>query len=84
MRALLRALAAATVTAALFGPAGPASAVPQVDVANASGDAVVDPTYATTVTVRGRGFQSVKGGHGGIYVFFGTVEPGWRLSLIHI
>ena len=34
----------------------------------------VDPTYATTIQVSGSGFQSVKGGHGGIYVFFGTVS----------
>jgi len=80
VRTLLRAAAAAAVTAALLVPAGTASAAPQVDVANASGDAVVDPTYATTVTVRGRGFQSVQGGHGGIYVFFGTVRSGWRPS----
>jgi hypothetical protein len=80
MRAVLRALASASVVAVLLVPAGPASAGPQVDVANSSGDAVVDPTYATTVTVRGRGFQSIKGGHGGIYVFFGTVRSGWRPS----
>ena len=30
--------------------------------------------------MRGRGFQSIKGGHGGIYVFFGTVRSGWRPS----
>ena len=80
MRTVLRALAAAAVAAAVLVPAGSASAAPQVDVANSSGDAVVDPTYATTVTVRGRGFQSIKGGHGGIYVFFGTVRSGWRPS----
>ncbi len=42
--------------------------------------AAVDPTYATTLTVSGRGFQSVEGGHGGIYVFFGTVRKGWQPS----
>ena len=40
----------------------------------------VDPTYATTLRVSGSGFQSVKGGHGGIYVFFGTVTAGWQPS----
>jgi hypothetical protein len=80
MRTVLRALAGAAVVVAVLVPAEPAAAGPHVDVANDSGDAVVDPTYATTVTVRGRGFQSIKGGHGGIYVFFGTVRPGWRPS----
>ena len=80
MRTVLKALTAAVVVTALLTPAGPAWAAPQVDVANSSGDAVVDPTYATTLTVRGRGFQSIKGGHGGIYVFFGTVSGGWRPS----
>ena len=28
----------------------------------------------------GNGFQSIKGGHGGIYVFFGTVSSGWQPS----
>lgn len=40
----------------------------------------VDPTYSTTLRVSGSGFQSVAGGHGGIYVFFGTVSPGWQPS----
>ena len=80
MHTVVKALATLVLAAVLVTPAGPASAAPQVDVANVSGDAVVDPTYATTVTVRGRGFQSIKGGHGGIYVFFGTVKGGWRPS----
>jgi len=80
MRTLVRALVAAAAVTAVLTPVGPAWAAPQVDVANSAGDAVVDPTYATTVTVRGRGFQSIMGGHGGIYVFFGTVRDGWRPS----
>jgi hypothetical protein len=40
----------------------------------------IDPTYASTIRVSGTGFQSVKGGHGGLYVFFGTVSPGWQPS----
>lgn len=54
----------------------PASAEARVSVSPGT----VDPTYATTVTVSGSGFQSVKGGHGGIYVFFGTVRQGWQPS----
>jgi hypothetical protein len=80
VRATLTTVAAAVLVAAALLPMAPASAAPGVDVANASGDAVIDPTYATTVTVRGRGFQSIKGGHGGVYVFFGTVRDRWRPS----
>ena len=47
---------------------------------NDQGAAVIDPTYATSLTVRGSGFQSVQNGHGGVYVFFGTVSGGWRPS----
>jgi hypothetical protein len=61
-------------------PVPPASAAARVRVANASGDAVVDPTYATELTLRGRGFQSIRNGHGGIYVMFGTVSGQWRPS----
>jgi hypothetical protein len=43
-----------------------------------------DPAYATTVTLKGAGFQSIKNGHGGIYVLFGWVsEPAggaWKPS----
>ncbi|MDR6120358.1 hypothetical protein QE370_003542 [Aeromicrobium sp. SORGH_AS981] len=60
--------------------ASPAAAESRVGVANAQGSAVVDPTYATTLTLRGQGFQSIKNGHGGIYVFFGTVSGTWRPS----
>lgn len=58
----------------------PANAAPRVSVSNANGDAVIDPTYATTITVRGRGFQSIKNGHGGIYVLFGVVKGAWKPS----
>jgi hypothetical protein len=80
VRALIRGVAAA-VAVALVGLTGPAAhAEPRVDVANQNGDAAVDPTYVTSLTLRGSGFQSIKGGHGGIYVFFGTVRAGWRPS----
>ncbi|MBK1786320.1 hypothetical protein JHE00_18470 [Prauserella sp. ASG 168] len=42
-----------------------------------------DPDYATVVELRGSGFQSVQGGHGGVYVLFGWVSDaggGWRPS----
>ena len=80
MRALIRCVAAA-VAVALVGLIGPvAHAEPRVDVVNEDGAAAVDPTYITSLTLRGSGFQSIKGGHGGIYVFFGTVRAGWRPS----
>ena len=71
--------AAALLTAAVLVPS-PAVADSRVSVANPSGQAKIDPTYATTLKVSGSGFQSIKGGHGGIYVFFGTVKPGWQPS----
>ncbi|MDP2774897.1 MAG: hypothetical protein Q8O61_15195 [Nocardioides sp.] len=80
MRAHLTPLAFVPLLAALLLPTSPAYADGRVSVANESGDARVDPAYATTLTVRGSGFQSVRRGHGGIYVFFGTVERGWRPS----
>ncbi|KQW45203.1 hypothetical protein ASC77_20745 [Nocardioides sp. Root1257] len=70
-----RLILAALVAAALLVPA-PAFADARVSVTPGS----VDPTYATTVQVSGSGFQSIKGGHGGVYVFFGTVDPGWQPS----
>ncbi|GAA4693574.1 hypothetical protein [Nocardioides conyzicola] len=78
--ALAARLSAATlVVAAVLLPSA-AHADSRVTVANPAGQAKVDPTYATTLTVSGSGFQSIKGGHGGIYVFFGTVSPGWQPS----
>lgn len=71
--------AAALLSAAVLVPS-PALADSRVSVANPGGQAKIDPTYATTLKVSGSGFQSIKGGHGGIYVFFGTVKPGWQPS----
>lgn len=74
---------AALVIAAVALPAlqpAPATAAARVAVANADGDPVIDATYATTLTVRGSGFQSIRNGHGGIYVLFGTVSGAWRPS----
>ncbi len=60
--------------------AGPAEAAARVSVTNDRGSALIDGTYATTITVRGSGFQSVRGGHGGLYVWFGTVSGRWQPS----
>ena len=81
MRALIRTAVAAAAVALLAGVGvAPAYAESRVGVANQDGDAAVDPTYVTSLTLRGAGFQSIEGGHGGIYVFFGTVRAGWRPS----
>ncbi|MXG88172.1 hypothetical protein [Nocardioides flavescens] len=77
MRRVLIVLLAAI---ALLVPVAPAHAAARVTVTGDGGTATVDPTYLTTLTVTGRGFQSVAGGHGGIYVFFGTVSGTWRPS----
>jgi hypothetical protein len=69
---------AALVVGVLLVPA-PAQAAARVSVKNDQGSSTVDPTYATTLTVNGSGFQSVKGGHGGIYVFFGIKVSGGYL-----
>jgi len=76
---LRRLIAAVVLAGGVLAPA-PAHAEARVTIANADGDAAIDPRYATTLRVSGSGFQSVPGGHGGIYVFFGTVEPGWQPS----
>lgn len=80
-------IALAAPVAALLGGllvplavSAPAEAAARVTIANADGDAVADPTYATEMTVSGSGFQSIKGGYGGIYVVFGTVKGTWRPS----
>lgn len=78
IRALVSAAALAAGTALIIPT--PAQAAARVSVTNDSGTAAVDPTYATTLTVSGSGFQSIKGGHGGIYVFFGTVSGDWQPS----
>ena len=70
---------AALATSALLIPA-PAQAAARVSVGNDQGTAKADPTYKTTLALSGKGFQSIKGGHGGIYVFFGTVNGAWQPS----
>jgi hypothetical protein len=60
--------------------ATPAHAAARVDVSGLDGRAAADPSGATTLTLRGSGFQSVSGGFGGIYVMFGWVSGSWRPS----
>ncbi|PZA19031.1 hypothetical protein DMO24_22900, partial [Modestobacter versicolor] len=80
-RLLALAVLAAAVAAATVLTAAPAAAAPRVTVADESGAARADTTYATTLTVSGTGFQSVSGGFGGIYVLFGWVSgAGWQPS----
>ncbi|GGD27355.1 hypothetical protein [Nocardioides daphniae] len=75
------ALAAVVASAALtVGATSPAHAAGDVTVDAGGRGAVIDRTYSTELRVRGTGFQSVKGGHGGIYVWFGTVNGDWRPS----
>lgn len=77
---LAAAMAAVLVGGSSLCLAAPAQAAGSVSVANAEGKAVADPQYATRLTVSGRGFQSIKGGRGGIYVAFGTVKGAWQPS----
>ena len=66
--------------AVLLVQAPPAQAAARVSVDGGGQGPVIDRTYSTQLTVRGSAFQSIRGGHGGIYVWFGTVSPGWQPS----
>lgn len=84
-RAAAAAGAMGLVAAALIGPAAaPAAAAARVVVTNEYGKAEADRTYATELTLRGSGFQSIDHGYGGIYVVFGWVDDptggSWRPS----
>ncbi|NYE37381.1 hypothetical protein F4692_002514 [Nocardioides cavernae] len=76
--------ACALALAAPLTVAVPAGAAARVAVSNDRGIAVADSASTTSLTVRGSGFQSVKGGFGGVYVAFGWVRDpaggGWRPS----
>jgi hypothetical protein len=80
---IARAAAAAAVlviAVSLGGTTSPAAAESKVSVRNSQGSAVIDPTYMTRLQVSGSGFQSIKNGHGGIYVLFGAVKGTWQPS----
>ena len=82
MRTRIPAALLATLLAALtvvLVPSG-AEAAARITATNEFGKAQADTTYATKLTLRARGFQSIRNGHGGIYVFFGTVKGTWRPS----
>lgn len=83
MLSLFRAAVISPVVAAitvLLVPIPSAYATGSVTVDNAGRGAVIDGTYSSSLRVSGRGFQSIKGGHGGVYVWFGTVRSGWQPS----
>ncbi|MDR0365399.1 MAG: hypothetical protein LBH68_00995, partial [Bifidobacteriaceae bacterium] len=77
--ALMMALVGA-VGLALAGPAWPAHAAASVTVTGPGGAGVANASGASTLQLRGSGFQSIKGGFGGIYVLFGAVGDNWRPS----
>lgn len=81
MRVLIRLCAALTlVTIPIVVPAGPAAAAARVSIDNGATGARIDRTHMTTLRLQGHGFQSIRGGFGGIYVLFGTVSGNWRPS----
>ena len=72
-----RIIAAGTALAATLGlgMAGsqPAQAAARVTATSSLGSAVANPDGSTTFQIKGSGFQSIKGGFGGIYLMFGWV-----------
>lgn len=68
------------IVGSLATPVAPAVAAARVSIANEFGEAKADTTFSTTITVSGSGFQAVSGAMGGVYLFFGTVDSGWRPS----
>ncbi|QXT62271.1 hypothetical protein [Tessaracoccus palaemonis] len=73
-----RIIAAATTLAAALGlalaGAQPAQAAARVTATSSLGSAVAKPDGSTTFQIKGSGFQSIKGGFGGIYLMFGWVD----------
>lgn len=67
------------VLATALVPSG-AEAAARITATNEFGKAEADVTYATELALQARGFQSIRNGHGGVYVFFGTVRGTWRPS----
>lgn len=79
-RTTAAALVAVIVALAVPATATPAGAAARVSAVNPQGSTAIDPTYTTTLTLRGSGFQSIRKGHGGIYVLFAAVDGQWRPS----
>ncbi|HVK28963.1 MAG TPA: hypothetical protein VM575_11515 [Nocardioides sp.] len=69
----LLALALLTGALAVLAPP-PATAAARISVVNDRGTAAADLEYRTRLTITGRGFQTVKGGFGGVYLMFGWVD----------
>jgi hypothetical protein len=83
LRPAVLALAGVLLAGALTTLGGTGAwAASSVTVTNEDGGATADPDYATSVTVRGSGFQSIRNGFGGVYVLFGWVDGGssWKPS----
>lgn len=78
--AVAAALLVLVAPALVVTAAAPSYAAGSVGVDNGGQGAVIDSTYSSSLTVAGRGFQSIKGGHGGVYVWFGAVSGSWRPS----
>lgn len=74
-RLIRRLLALALLAGALAVLApSPATAAARITVVNDRGTSAADLQYRTKLTITGRGFQSVKGGFGGVYLMFGWVD----------
>ncbi|WP_205475298.1 hypothetical protein [Nocardioides sp. SYSU D00038] len=74
LRLLVAGVLAAGVPLVALAAAGPAEARSRVTVTNDRGGAEADDTYQTRLTIRGTGFQPVRGGFGGVYAMFGWVD----------
>ena len=59
---------------AVLTPTPAATAAARISVTNDRGTTAADLEYRTKLTITGRGFQSVKGGFGGVYLMFGWVD----------
>jgi len=80
MSARVKTLALAVLVSLPVLVAAPASAASRVSITNDAGGSAIDRTHMTTLRLSGSGFQSIKGGFGGIYVLLGTVSGNWRPS----
>lgn len=74
---------AAAAGSAVVSPL-PAQAAARVSITSSDGAARASATGPTTLKIKGTGFQSLKGGFGGIYLMFGWVDDpsggSWRPS----
>ena len=74
--ALTGVLASAALGTGLLSSAPAYAATAQVNVSSR----VLSGNGASTISLAGSGFQSIKGGFGGIYVLFGYASANWRPS----